>query len=737
MAGIDNLAAKGWTFVDDSRPDSRPPRFSEEDYAKMKERSRIAVSSPLRKDTSISFKLPSLYPEAIYRDHPNSLDSPNPIRQAATTLLDKLRSPNSQEMSLKLVKGIRKGKKKRSQVWKAEAKVGGEVVKVVIKLYAEALFDLPIPPGDWSWLSQEERARREAEAYSAFRSRQGIDVPICYGFYNFATPWGEEVIGTILEDLEERGTDLWDWGQAFLRCEDGFAGDTDSDYESFSSDSDSDSGSEEFKLSEKKLQKATDDADKLSDFIHELFKTQRRLHDFNHTTADNVFVLRSSQLHQPHFVFVGFSHSLPRSVVEENKKARYRETEHRNGEPLAKNLDYRAGGESTSLGVSSLPTCHFNIEMPLEDLVAKGWSFVNEGPPSPPPPRFSQSEIAQMKIRRRIAKSSPLRKGASVPFQLPSLYPKAIYDESEVHSNPSRQPRSTLLSLLGTSQPESLCIKLVKGLKKGKDRSSQVWRAEVKDAEGNSQRVVVKMYAEALFELPAPPANLLHLDAEERVHREAQAYTTLRSRQGIDIPICYGFFKFLVPWGETVVGVILEDLNEIAIDLWDFGQDFVGGGDGFGNARDSADSDIESVSTRSGGEEEDEEMVTWEKAAREAKVLQNFLLTLFKAQRRLHDFDHTTSPGLIGNVFVLGSSTLDRPRFIFYGFSHTLPKPKCEEILREHYEEVKRTRGVETAARVNLDFRARAEKVLLEAIGHVFDKKIAREWKELELFEFV
>lgn len=37
--------------------------------------------------------------------------------------------------------------------------------------------------------------------YAAFRSLQGRDVLICYGFYRFRVPWGEDVVGIVLEDL--------------------------------------------------------------------------------------------------------------------------------------------------------------------------------------------------------------------------------------------------------------------------------------------------------------------------------------------------------------------------------------------------------------------------------------------------------------------------------------------------------------------------------------------------------
>jgi hypothetical protein len=98
----------------------------------------------------------------------------------------------------------------------------------------------------------------------------------------------------------------------------------------------------------------------------------------------------------------------------------------------------------------------------------------------------------------------------------------------------------------------------------------------------------------------------------------------MRSRQGLDIPICYGFYKFQVPWGETVTGVILEDLSELGVTLWSWGREFLIGGDGFGTIEDEDDSDQESVSDLAESEEEKVAEVQ-EQAARHAKTLSTFV----------------------------------------------------------------------------------------------------------------
>lgn len=44
--------------------------------------------------------------------------------------------------------------------------------------------------------------------YDRFKSIQGVDVPFCYGFYNFDPLTGPIMIGVVLEDLVFATTDL-------------------------------------------------------------------------------------------------------------------------------------------------------------------------------------------------------------------------------------------------------------------------------------------------------------------------------------------------------------------------------------------------------------------------------------------------------------------------------------------------------------------------------------------------
>jgi len=99
-------------------------------------------------------------------------------------------------------------------------------------------------------------------------------------------------------------------------------------------------------------------------------------------------------------------------------------------------------------------------------------------------------------------------------------------------------------------------------------------------------------------------------------------YHSFRSTQGRDVPICYGFFNFTMPWNKTVKGVILEDLTKIALPLPIFGRNFTHTGDGF-EERDSDDeSGTESIP---GHSETIESTIDKDLARRRAKKLKIFV----------------------------------------------------------------------------------------------------------------
>ena len=155
-----SMMPPGWTVGGDYKP----PRFSEQEIDRFKERQQIAKASPLRKSTLLPFSLPSLYPESVYDSTMSFPQSPNPLRQASQSLLNLLSGTSPRPLALKLTKGIVKGAGAWSQVWRAEIDVEGRRRKVVVKLYAESLFPIPVHPIDGEWQSGDELCKREADA---------------------------------------------------------------------------------------------------------------------------------------------------------------------------------------------------------------------------------------------------------------------------------------------------------------------------------------------------------------------------------------------------------------------------------------------------------------------------------------------------------------------------------------------------------------------------------------------
>ncbi|GAA5901667.1 uncharacterized protein JCM6883_000357 [Sporobolomyces salmoneus] len=146
----------------------------------------------------------------IHRSSSTSYNSPNPLRPLNSDLLRALgQARDGLGLELTLIKEIQGKEDHWSQVWTCDVQVNGKTLgTIVAKFLVQSLFpfpqDTPHLLGKYRWKPAVEIARREAQAYAAFRdSAQGVDVPWCYGFYRFRMPWGEEVIGILLEDLSE------------------------------------------------------------------------------------------------------------------------------------------------------------------------------------------------------------------------------------------------------------------------------------------------------------------------------------------------------------------------------------------------------------------------------------------------------------------------------------------------------------------------------------------------------
>ncbi|GAA6058969.1 hypothetical protein JCM10212_001679 [Sporobolomyces blumeae] len=193
-----------------------------------------------------------------------------------------------------------------------------------------------------------------------------------------------------------------------------------------------------------------------------------------------------------------------------------------------------------------------------------------------------QSEEAVAARRRREAAiaAGPLRRRRVLEWRGPTHRPSTLpivdpIDSSSSSETSTRSIHSALLAIDGPAQSsEAWDLELFEPIQTGPNEDwqwGQVWRARASRTRQSdrSERfaVVLKLYDEALFSDPQgetipeehtysrwPPSEL-----EER---EATAYSRARELQGRDLPICYGFYTFAIRNGESVTGVVLEDLTD-------------------------------------------------------------------------------------------------------------------------------------------------------------------------------
>ncbi|GAA5952838.1 hypothetical protein JCM3765_002980 [Sporobolomyces pararoseus] len=182
-------------------------------------------------------------------------------------------------------------------------------------------------------------------------------------------------------------------------------------------------------------------------------------------------------------------------------------------------------------------------------------------------------EFAQ--IQRR-AEADPLESGYQVDWTGPQLEDGTLPPTDYPHSrSPSPNPLRPFHSILVDPQVGPSAspwrLALVEALQSGVDQWSQVWRARATAGGNNAQAfpVVLKLYHQALFPPPELQDSRPEYDswnwvsATYKQEREALVYRCARDSQGSDIPICYGFYRFSLPSGGEVVGVVLEDLVEV------------------------------------------------------------------------------------------------------------------------------------------------------------------------------
>ncbi|GAA5971965.1 hypothetical protein JCM11641_001588 [Rhodosporidiobolus odoratus] len=147
---------------------------------------------------------------------------------------------------------------------------------------------------------------------------------------------------------------------------------------------------------------------------------------------------------------------------------------------------------------------------------------------------------------------------------------EAEYKAVSASPHPMRPINAALLQLVSSDSGwTALTIRLNEQICGGEDSWAQVWTAEVYHAGGYQLgTVVIKLLAEALFW--SHWSGKTWTTAAEAEKAELQAYRILSCLQGREVPHCYGGFPFVVPWGETVTGIILEDLSQVSVPLFTF-----------------------------------------------------------------------------------------------------------------------------------------------------------------------
>ncbi|BGP40905.1 hypothetical protein JCM10450v2_004910 [Rhodotorula kratochvilovae] len=202
-------------------------------------------------------------------------------------------------------------------------------------------------------------------------------------------------------------------------------------------------------------------------------------------------------------------------------------------------------------------------------------------------PLEERADVDELKRRQLIAAvTDPLERGTVLAWMGASLHPDSLVPQSAV-SGPSdallrrRAPNPALIS--STTSPAFSStpwqLRLVDPIQHGPGHPSQIWRVRAsQQGEDRSVDVVLKFYDPdlALPDLTDFPnvffSRLPTVDLEQKERKEARAYELLRDLQGSAIPCCYGFYRFTLPRGDEVVGVVLEDLTEVAISVPNFVQ---------------------------------------------------------------------------------------------------------------------------------------------------------------------
>ncbi|GAA5977905.1 hypothetical protein JCM11641_004324 [Rhodosporidiobolus odoratus] len=314
--------------------------------------------------------------------------------------------------------------------------------------------------------------------------------------------------------------------------------------------------------------------------------------------------------------------------------------------------------------------------------------------------RVGHAELDAMDDARRVALADPLEVRTRLAWNGPNLHPDSLPPNQSPSRIPrhdlSNPPRPLLPFLLDSDSPikggAGWSLRLVEPLQNENEQWSQVWRCEVsKYSQAPSLgTIVLKIRQQSLFPEPEPRQSRPEYDSYNWYparHLELrEALARMRQFQGRDVPLCYGFYSFKLPCGETAVGAVLEDLVEETIPLATyFKREEVA-------KRLSMDA-IEPFVGRSSFI-----FVAFELT----QALQ--LYTTFRTQARLRDCNVLDTGVCLSNILVVRNGMSPSPATVFIGFGRTTPTEVAVECWEKGNDE-RRIRGVLTESDLQWSWR--------------------------------
>ncbi|KAF8579282.1 hypothetical protein K439DRAFT_410342 [Ramaria rubella] len=176
------------------------------------------------------------------------------------------------------------------------------------------------------------------------------------------------------------------------------------------------------------------------------------------------------------------------------------------------------------------------------------------------------SDLLQFHKRTRGYKTAALEAPISPPF---TLVVTDCHGRKPIFPSPIRRQVALAILTSIASGPDALQLVLTEPVQVGEDQTSQVWKGTMSTTGSQNETypadVMIKIYQESLYQDAPALCDLVHDGFHIEWHpgaytagREAWAYDRMEELQGRSVPWSYGFYKFLLPNGESAFGHVME-----------------------------------------------------------------------------------------------------------------------------------------------------------------------------------